>query len=110
MPTIVSNQGVVTQINVFTTDPERIDALVALLTEAAHFVRDVPGWMSASLHVSQERDRVVNYAQCRDLESWRAVMDRLVQGGFLERNRRLGVAHPGLYEVVATIVREDEEA
>lgn len=47
----------------------------------------------------------VNYAQCEDHASWEAVMARLRERDFLERNRRLGTAAPGLYDVVYTLGR-----
>ena len=105
MPTIVAGNGIVTQINVFTALPGQQQALIDLLTEAANWARPTPGWMSASLHRSLDGTRVVNYAQCRDMAAWEAVMARLKQADFLERNKRLGTAAPGLYDVVYTIER-----
>lgn len=105
MPKIVTGNGIVTQVNVFTTTPDRQLALIELLTEAANWARPTPGWMSASLHRSLDGTRVVNYAQCRDMASWEAVMERLKAGNFFERNKRLGTAAPGLYEVVHTLER-----
>jgi antibiotic biosynthesis monooxygenase (ABM) superfamily enzyme len=105
MPIIRSHRGVVTQINVFTTTAENQQSLIDLLVEAAQFVRDVPGWMSASIHQERGGTRVVNYAQCESHEAWQAVMSKLQQGNFFERNKLLGVASPGLYEVVATLDR-----
>jgi quinol monooxygenase YgiN len=96
---IITSADMVTQINVFTCEPADQPELLALLREAAQSVRDVDGWISASLHREIEGSRVVNYAQCRDMAAWQRVMARLRAGGFLERNRALGVAHPGLYEV-----------
>jgi quinol monooxygenase YgiN len=103
MPTIKANASVVTQINVFTVKPERQHDLIELLKSAAESVSTVPGWLSASLHRSLDGTRVVNYAQCRDMEAWEAVMTKLRAEGFLERNKSLGEAHPGLYEVVFAI-------
>ncbi len=103
MPTIIAHTGVVTQINVFTCAPENQQALIDLLIEAANAVRDAPGWMSASLHRNAEGTRVVNYAQCANHEAWLVIMERLKAGGFLERNKVLGTASPGLYEVVYTL-------
>lgn len=105
MPTIVAGNGVVTQINVFTTTPDRQQALVDLLIEAATSVKATPGWISASLHRSLDGTRVVNYAQCADMASWQAVMERLKAGNFLVRNKLLGTAAPGLYDVVYTLER-----
>jgi heme-degrading monooxygenase HmoA len=103
MPTIQADTGVVTQINVFTVPEGGQQALIDLLTEAALACSQVDGWLSASLHRSLDGTRVVNYAQARDEDAMRRVFETLQAGGFLERNRALGVAHPGLYEVVFTL-------
>jgi len=105
MPFIRANEGVVTQVNIFTVEPEKQQELIDLLRESAEFVRSVPGWISASIHRSLDGTRVVNYAQSEDRESAQRVIDALREAGYLERNRALGVASPGLYEVVATIER-----
>jgi quinol monooxygenase YgiN len=105
MPTIIAGNGVVTQINVFTTTPDRQQALIDLLIEAATASKETPGWISASLHRSLDGTRVVNYAQCADMASWQAVMERLKAGNFFERNKVLGTAAPGLYDVVFTLER-----
>jgi hypothetical protein len=57
------------------------------------------------LHKSRDGTRVVNYAQSESPEAAQAVIDRLRSAGFLERNKALGEAHPGLYEVVFTLDR-----
>jgi heme-degrading monooxygenase HmoA len=103
MPTIQAHDGVVTQINVFTVPEGGQQALIDLLAEAAQACSQVDGWMSASLHRSLDGTRVVNYAQTRDQDAMRRVFETLQAGGFLERNKALGVAHPGLYEVVFTL-------
>lgn len=102
MATIRVNDGVVTQINVFTVAPERQLELIALLSEAAAFASGVPGWISASIHRSLDGTKVVNYAQSKDLESAQNIINALREAGWLERNKALGEAHPGLYEVVFT--------
>ncbi|MEX6505181.1 antibiotic biosynthesis monooxygenase [Jiella sp. M17.18] len=106
MPLIRSQAGIVTQINVFTVPEGGQQALIDHLCEAARLCRkDVPGWLSASLHRSHDGTRVANYAQCRDMSSWHAVMETLRGHGFIDGNRRFGTAHPGLYDVVATFER-----
>jgi antibiotic biosynthesis monooxygenase (ABM) superfamily enzyme len=102
MAVIQTGDGVVTQINLFTVSPEKQQELIALLSEAATFASSVPGWISASVHRSLDGTRVVNYAQSKDLESAQNIINALREGGWLERNRSLGEAHPGLYEVVFT--------
>lgn len=105
MPIIRANAGVITQINVFTVPEGGQDALIDLLSEAARFSRETPGWLSASLHKSRDGTRVVNYAQSESPTAAQAVFERLRNHGFLARNKALGDAHPGLYEVVFTLDR-----
>jgi hypothetical protein len=103
MPTINANTGIVTQINVFTVPEGGQQGLIDLLIEAAKFASSTPGWLSASLHRSRDGTRVVNYAQSENLEAAQQIIDRLRNGGWLERNKAFGEAHPGLYEVVFTL-------
>ncbi len=105
MPIIRANSGIVTQINTFTVPDGGQDALIGLLIEAATFARETPGWLSASLHKSQDGARVVNYAQSDSLAAAQLVIQRLREAGFLDRNKAFGVAHPGLYDVVFTLDR-----
>jgi hypothetical protein len=77
--------------------------LIDLLQEAATSCRAVPGWISASLHRSLDGNRVVNYAQAEDQFAMRRVFEHLQTNGFLDRNKALGQAHPGLYEVALTV-------
>jgi hypothetical protein len=103
MPIIRADTGVITQINVFTVPEGGQQALIDLLREAAMSCRDISGWMSASLHRSLDGTRVVNYAQARDEAAMRRVFEHLRNNGFLDRNKALGEAHPGLYEVSLTL-------
>ena len=103
MPTIEANTEVVTQINIFTVPEGGQQALIDFLTEAAKFASSTPGWISASVHRSRDGTRVVNYAQSENIEAARRIIDRLREGGWLERNKALGEAHPGLYDVVFTL-------
>lgn len=105
MPVIEANAGIVTQINVFTVAEGGQQALIELLAEAAKFASTTPGWISASVHRSRDGTRVVNYAQSESLEAAKCVIDRLREAGWLERNKALGEAHPGLYEVVFALER-----
>lgn len=106
MPIIRAGTGIVTQINIFTVAEGGQEALLDHLSQAARCCRAaVPGWLSASLHRSHDGTRVANYAQCRDLASWHAVMECLHREGFIDGNRRFGTASPGLYDVAATFER-----
>lgn len=105
MPIIQANTGIVTQINVFTVPDGRQQPLIDFLAQAAHIARDVPGWLSASLHRSLDGTRVVNYAQSADMDAARRVVEHLKAKGMLQGNKVYGEAHPGLYEVAFTLER-----
>jgi hypothetical protein len=103
VPTINANAEVVTQINVFTAPEGGQQAPIDFLKEAAKFASATPGWLSASVHRSRDGTRVVNYAQSENLAAAQRIIDRLRKAGWLERNKILGEAHPGLYDVVFTL-------
>jgi heme-degrading monooxygenase HmoA len=103
MSKIEANKGIITQINIFTVEPEKAQALIDVLIEGANSVKDVPGWLSANIHRSLDGTQVVNYAQCENYEAWEAVMEKLKTRNQFERNKEFGKAHPGLYEVVYTL-------
>ena len=104
MPIIRAGTGIVTQVNVFTVPEGGQQALIEHLIEAARFLRDAPGWISASLHRSHDGTRVVNYAQSESLDAARRAIDRLRDAGLLD-HKGLGQADPGLYDVVFTLER-----
>jgi hypothetical protein len=105
VPVIKANLGIVTQINVFTVPEGGQQALIEFLAEAAKFASSVPGWISASVHRGRDGTRVVNYAQSESLEAAERITCCLREAGWLDRNRALGQAHPGLYDVVFTLDR-----
>jgi hypothetical protein len=43
------------------------------------------------------------HAQSESIEAAGRVIDRLREGGWLERNKALGEGHPGLYDVLFTL-------
>ena len=62
--TISPDQDVMTLVNVFTVEPERQQELVDLLVQATDEVmRQLPGFVSANIHRSDDGRHVVNYAQ-----------------------------------------------
>lgn len=69
MTTLDLNDNYVTLINTLQVKPERTDDLAELLHHASQVMGKVPGFVSANLHVSEDKTRVVNYAQ------WRAKTD-----------------------------------
>jgi quinol monooxygenase YgiN len=75
MSTIAPRQAALTFINFFTVQPDRQQLLVDLLTEAAEQTfRHLPALVSANIHRSFDRHKIVNYAQWRskaDFETMR---------------------------------------
>ncbi len=110
MPIIRANTGVVTQINVFTVKPERQVELVAVLEKAPEIAREVPGWISASVHKSYDGTQVTNYAQSTSHESWDLMMNRLISAGIIAKLNEIATPAPKLYECVFTVEVPDADA
>jgi quinol monooxygenase YgiN len=69
------NSGFLVLINTFTVDPAKADELLAVLSRASEErMRHMPGFISASLHLSGDKRYVANYAQWRSKEDLEAMM------------------------------------
>ena len=66
MPDIRENAGIVTQITTVKTNPSNLDEVIALMKERARFMARQPGFVSISLHRSEDGSHVVNYVQWTD--------------------------------------------
>lgn len=101
MTTITAPSPYATLINVFTVDPERADELATVLTDATEQVmRHVPGFVSANIHISTDRTRVVNYAQWETADAYAAVFDNPSAGGHMKRAAAIAESfEPHLYTV-----------
>ncbi len=74
MSTIRSGGSHITLINTFEVQPDRADELLQLLIKATDEVMcHQPGFVSANLHVSFDRKRIVNYAQWRSKPDFEAM-------------------------------------
>ena len=77
MTTINVDAPTMTLVNIFDVQPENADELLAVLTRATDEVmRHIPGFLSANLHMADDRTHVVNYAQWRSLEHFQAMLQR----------------------------------
>ncbi len=68
--------GYLTFINTFKVNPDNAEKLLEALNSATEKIfRHMPGFISVSLHISTDRSRVVNYAQWRSKEDYRAMSE-----------------------------------
>ena len=75
MVTLDPQTGYLVLINTFTVDPARAEDLLNALSQATeHVMRQQPGFISASLHVSRDGTHVANYAQWRSQADLDAMM------------------------------------
>lgn len=74
MVTLDPNDGYATLINSFEVQPENADALIEVLTEATETMRGMTGFVSANLHLSLDRSRVVNYAQWASADDMKTML------------------------------------
>jgi len=66
--------GYLAFINTFTVEPDNAERLLQALRDATEEIfRHQPGFISANLHISQDRRRVLNYAQWRSKEDYVAM-------------------------------------
>ena len=63
MPEIRKDNGIVTQITTVKVEPEHQTEVLKLMSERARFMASQPGFVSVSLHRSQDGSHIVNYVQ-----------------------------------------------
>src|SRR5262245_50794842 len=89
--TIRANSGVMTLINVFTVDPENQQKLVAVLKEGTETLMSKhEGYVAASIHVSKDGRRVINYSQWKSVKDIEAMRQHPDVGPYMKRVAALG--------------------
>jgi heme-degrading monooxygenase HmoA len=100
MPEIRPENDVVTQITTVKVPPDNQSEVLQLMTERARFMATQPGFVSVSLHRSEDGSHVVNYVQWEDREQLEAAHH---SPEFRKKWPRFGQlieeAEPCLYEV-----------
>jgi quinol monooxygenase YgiN len=67
---LIPNNGQLTLINTYAAKQERAEKLIEFLSRSTQeTLRYVPGFISANLHLSLDRTKIVNYAQWVDAEA-----------------------------------------
>jgi quinol monooxygenase YgiN len=103
MPIIATENNYLTLINVFTVDPENQQKLIELLTLATDgSVKNITGFISASLHKSTDGTKVTMYAQWRSVEDYQHMRNNPTASPYLEQALEIATFAPGMYEVVKT--------
>lgn len=75
MVTLDPQSGYLVLLNTFTVDRTKANDLLAVLSKATkHGMRQRPGFISASLHLSRDKKHVTNYAQWRSQADVDAMM------------------------------------
>ena len=75
MTTLDPGDDYFTMINTFEVEPENADKLADVLHEASGPISKLPGFVSANLHLSLDRKRVVNYVQWRTRADFEAMQN-----------------------------------
>ncbi len=74
MTTIDNSKKICTLINVFTVEPGKHMELFELLKEATeNFMSKLPGYISANLHISDDKKTITNYAQWASLADFQSM-------------------------------------
>src|SRR5256886_17424457 len=101
MPEISENNDIVTQITTVKVPPNHQAEVLRLMTERAKFMARQPGFVSVSLHRSEDGSHVVNYVQWTDKERLAAAHH---SPEFRKKWPKFGDlvqdVEPGLYDVV----------
>ena len=109
MITITKGRKIITLINVFTVAPAKQQKLITLLTRATDSsVREVPGFISASLHRGLDGTKVTMYAQWRSIEDYQAMRQNAAAVPYLQQALAIATFDPGMYDVVETFVASEK--
>ena len=103
MPEIRPDNAVVTQITTIKVPPRHQTEVLRLMEERARFMATQPGFVSVSLHRSEDGSHVVNYVQWTDKDKLAAAHHA---PEFRKKWPRFGElvkdVEPCLYDVVLT--------
>lgn len=99
--TLDPNAGYVTILNTYAVAPERAEALLDLLVRSTNeTLQYVPGFVSASFHMSLDRTQIVNYSQWLSQEALKAAgTDPKVQASIKAVTQIADKFTPILYEL-----------
>lgn len=99
---ISTDTDLMTLVNVFTVAPDRQQELIDVLAEAGEVMVELPGFVSANVHRSDDGERVVNYVQGRTLADFQAMQDNPRATPHMRRASELATYDPIMCWVVHT--------
>ena len=104
-PIINPDADLATLINVFSVAPEDSARLVKLLKEGTDtWIRQVPGFVSSSLHVSRDARRVVIYGQWRSADAIATMRQSPQMPAYFERIKAIAQMEAMICDVSSTVV------
>ncbi len=104
MITISKENDVVTLINVFTVEPENQQRLVEMLVGATEkTMKNLSGFVSATIHKSADGVRVTNYAQWRKREDFERMLKNPEATAHMKPIMEIAKFDAHLYEVVESM-------
>ena len=104
MTTIDDSQAYCTLINVFTVAPEKCQELFTVLQRATGTVMSkLPGYVSANLHLSDDRKTLTNYAQWATLADYQNALKDSVAQRHMQQAAILSIGFsPTIYDKIWT--------
>ena len=107
MVTISKENSVVTLINVFTVEAENQQKLVDMLVEATEkTMKNIPGFISASIHKSSDGVRVTNYAQWRSAQDFAEMLKNPESQTHMKPISEIATYDAHTYKVVESVSAE----
>jgi len=100
--------GYLTFINTFTVEPDNAERLLQALKDATEEIfRHQPGFISANLHISRDRRRVLNYAQWSSKDDYVAMSKEPEIQAHMKRAAALAISFdPVDYDLVDIVLAE----
>lgn len=102
MATISTDNDVFTLVNIFPVDPADQRRLYDVIAGATEKIRELPGYVSANIHLSTDGRYVINYAQWRSEADFRAMHSMPEMAEHFDQCRALSRPQPIFCEVAYT--------
>lgn len=101
MATLDPKDGHMVLINTFTVEPDKAEKLLAELAQATELrIKRQAGFISANLHISEDRRHVANYAQWRSKADYDAFINDPETREHLKSSADLAISFdPIVYEL-----------